>query len=133
MGKGKHGRVGCAAGYQAADLIEIQLAGVPGHQADYEYRNESNEGAIEYPHVTAPDNGTDETLAGAKSHCSHEEGYTYLTEHHVGTLGGVDGYLPAGAEITEQYGNDQGASGKSEFYRLRNAGEPQRYASKEYT
>ena len=108
--EGEDGGVGHASGDQAADLVEVQLADVPGDQSDRKHRDKRNERSVQDPPVASAHDGSDEVLAGPQPDGRHEEGESDLPDHQVGALGGVRGDLPPRSEVAEQDGDDEGAS-----------------------
>ena len=119
---GQGGGTGHAAGNQATDLVEIDLAQA-GDDGDRKAGDDRDQESVQDPPPASGHQGGDEGLPGAETDCGQEDADADLADHHVCAGGRVGADAPAGTEGAQDDGDDQRTAGQAEFDRLRDARE----------
>ncbi len=123
-GKGEGGRVGHAAGQQAAEIHEVHLQDGAREDADEHERDHGDARAGEQPlQAGGAEDGGEELCAGAQADGGEEKRDAEFAEGEIGIHRHVPDLAPDAAHAAEDERDDKGAAGEAELDRLRQSGE----------
>src|SRR5208337_2048078 len=123
-GEGEGGRVGHAAGQQAAEIDEVHLQDGARENADEHEREHGDARAGEQPlQAGGAEDGGEEFCASAQADGGEEKRDAEFAEGEIRIHRHVPDLAPDAAHAAEDERDDKGAAGKTELDRLRQSGE----------
>ena len=123
-GKGEGGRVGHAAGQQAAEIHEVHLQDGARKDADEHERDHGDARAGEQPlQAGGAEDGDEELCASAKADSSEEECDAEFAEGEIGIHRHVPDLAPDATHAAEDECDDKGTASEAEPDRLRHSGQ----------
>ena len=128
-GEGERGRIGHAAGEQAAEVHEVHLPDDAREDADEQERQHGDARAGEQPlQAGGAEDGGEEFCARAEADGGEEKRDAEFAEGEIGIHRHVPDLPPDAADAAEDERDDERAAGEAEPDRLRQAGEGDRHA-----